>query len=343
MDSPYNHDFNFLEVKEALLNKQAPFPPQLIYFFSDITPKELEDLEKIWPDVWVERRRGLLEDMESLAEADTILFFDDMAVMCLSDKDPVARATAVRLLWQSNEEKLVPTLLQMLKEDPEPIVRAAAATALGNFVYYGEMEEIKASTYQTILDVLIEAHLNSEHLLVRRRALESLGYASHPDVTRFIQKAYDTNDEEWLQSALFAMGRTYNKDWADSILRMFDHPDDVVRYEAVRAAGELEIKEARQPIFDLLEEGTDDEDLYYAAIWSLTKIGGRGVRELIQMNIDETDDPEELNFLEEALENLDFNEQIMNFDMLVFDEDPPEGWEKGDINRYYLGDDEDWE
>ncbi len=53
------------------------------------------------------------------------------------------------------------------------------------------------------------------------------------------------------------------------------------------------------------------------------------MRELIQMNIDETDDPEELNFLEEALENLDFNEQIMNFDMLVFDEDPQKVGKKG--------------
>lgn len=341
MDSPYNHDFNLSEVKEALLNKQAPFPPQLIYFFSDITPKELDELEKVWPDVWVERRRGLLEDMESLAEADTILFFDDVAIMCLYDADPVARATAIRLLWQSNQEKLVPTLIQMLKEDPEPIVRAAAATGLGNFVYLGEMEEIKGSTYQTILDALIEAHLNSEHVLVRRRALEALGYASHPDVPRFIQKAYDTNDEEWLQSALFAMGRTCSQEWIDSILRMFDHPDDVVRYEAVRAAGELEAEEAREPIFDLLEEGTDDEDLYYAAIWSLTKIGGRGVRDLIQMNLDETDDPEELNFLEEALENLDFNEQIHQFDMMIFDEDDPDGWEDQDFNRYYVGEDED--
>ena len=343
MDTRDNHDYNFSEVKEALLNRQAPFPPQLIYFFSDITPKELDELEKVWSDVWVERRRGLLEDMENLAEADTILFFDDVAVMCLSDEDPVARATAIRLLWQSNEEKLVPTLIDLLKDDPVPIVQAAAATGLGNFVYLGEMEEIKQSTYQTILDALIEAHLNSEDILVRRRALEALGYASHPDVPHFIQIAYDTNDEEWLQSALFAMGRTYSKDWTDSILRMFNHPEAVVRYEAIRAAGELEIKEARQPIFDILEEGTDDEDIYYAAIWSLTKIGGRGVRELIEMNLSETDDPDEISFLEEALENLAFNEELHQFDMMVFNEDLPEGWEEGDINDLFLVDNEDWE
>jgi len=334
MESHYNHDYNFSEVKEALLNKQAPFPPHLIYFFSDITAQELSDLEKVWPDVWIERRRGLLEEMENLAEADTILYFDDMAVMCLSDADPVARTTAIRLLWQSNQEKLVPTLLQMLKEDPEPIVRAAAATGLGNFVYLGEMEEISKSTYKTILEALIEAHLNSEHFMVRRRALEALGFASHPDIPHFIQKAYDTQDDEWLQSALFAMGRTCNQAWIDSILRMFNHPDDLVRYEAVRAAGELEAEGAREAIFDLLEEGTDDEDLYYAAIWSLTKIGGRGVRKLIEMDLSESEDPDEISFLEEALENLDFNEQIHRFDMMLLDKDIPADWDSDDLSNY---------
>lgn len=342
MDTRYNHDINFSQVREALLNRQAPFPPHLIYFFSDITPEELDELEKVWPNVWVERRRGLLEDMENLAESDTILYFDDMALLCLCDEDPIARATAIRLLWQSNEEDLVPTLIDLLKNDPVPIVQAAAATGLGSFVYYGELEEIKQSTYQMVLDALIDAHLNSKDTLVRRRALEALGYASHPDMPEFIQKAYDTNDNEWLQSALFAMGRNYNKDWTDSILRMINHPEAIVRYEAIRAAGELEIKEARQPIFDFLEEGTDDEDLYYAAIWSLTKIGGRGVRELINMKLAETEDPDEISFLEEALENLSFNEGLHQFDMMIFNEDLPEGWEEGDINDLFL-DDEDWE
>jgi hypothetical protein len=264
--------------------------------------------------------------METLSEGDTLLFFDHVAVMCLGDEDPVARATAIRLLWQSQKEYLAPLFLKLLTDDPEGIVRAAAATGLGMFVYLGELDEIKPSTYKEVLDSLIKVHLSSDELLVRRRALESLGYASHPDVNRFIERAYQSNDEEWLQSALFAMGRTYNKRWVKPVLGMFDHPDVLVRYEAVRAAGELEIEDAREPIFDLLEEGTEDDDLYFAAIWSLTKIGGRGVRELIEMSLDETDDPDEIQFLEEGLENLNFTEQINLFDMMYVDEEDPDGW-----------------
>jgi HEAT repeat protein len=115
---------------------------------------------------------------------------------------------------------------------------------------------------------------------------------------------------------------------------MFNHPDDLVRYEAVRAAGELEAEGAREAIFDLLEEGTDNEDLYYAAIWSLTKIGGRGVRKLIEMDLSESEDPDEISFLEEALENLDFNEQIHRFDMMLLDKDIPEDWDSDDLSNY---------
>lgn len=327
MDSPYQKEFDFKEIKEALLNKKAPFPPAMLYFFSDIIQEDLDRLEEIWPDVWTERRRGLLEDMEQLAENDTLLFFDHVAIMCLQDEDPVARATAVRLLWQSHDEKLVPKFLNLLKEDPIAIVRAAAATGLGIFVYLGELEEIKESTYKNVVKNLIQVHEGSDDQLVRRRALESLGYASHPDVAAFIQRAYDTNDEEWLQSALFAMGRSFDKRWTDSVLRMIDHPDGLVRYEAVRAAGELEAEEAREPIFDLLEEGTDDNELYFAAIWSLTKIGGEGVRQLIEMNLEETDDPDENLFLEEALENLNFTEQINLFDLMYVEEDDPDEWD----------------
>jgi hypothetical protein len=318
--------FEFEAIKAALLDNQAPFPAAMIYYFSDMPADDLNLLADVWPEVWVERRRGLLEDMENLAEADTLLFFDSMAIMCLKDEDPVARATAIRLLWQSQDEDLVPLFLAMLKEDPEAIVRAAAATALGLFVYLGELEEIKTSTHKEVLENLIQAHLDSPDTLVRRRALEALGYAGHPEIPDFIRRAYDSNNEDWLQSALFAMGRSCDIRWTDSVLSMFDHPDNVVRYEAIRAAGELEIKAARELIFDLLEEGTDDDDIYYAAIWSLSKIGGEGVRSLIEVAMEETEDMVEIQFLEEALENLDFTEQINTFDMLYIDEDDPDDW-----------------
>jgi hypothetical protein len=326
MNASYRDEHDFEEIKQALLNKEAPFPASLLYFFSDISLADLKKLEAVWPQVWTERRRGLLEDMETLAEKDTLLFFDDVAEMCLEDEDPVARATAIRLLWQSEEERLVPKLITLLKEDPQSIVRAAAATALGVFVYLGELEEIDEFIYEDILKALISVHLGSDERLVRRRALEALGWATHPEVPGFIQHAYETNQEEWLQSALFAMGRSYDNRWTRAVMRMFEHPDADVRYEAVRAAGELELEDARQELFDMLEEGIDDDDIYFAVIWSLSKIGGRGVRQAIEISLEDAEDPEEIRLLEEALENLDFTEQVNSFDMMYIDEEDPDEW-----------------
>lgn len=333
-DLSKQNKYQFEDIKKALLNQNQPFPAAALYFFSDILQEDLDRLADVWPQVGTERRRALLEDMENLAEADTILFFDPVAVMCLVDEDPVARATAIRLLWQSQNEDLVPRFIKMLEDDPESIVRAAAATALGLFVYLGEVDEIKKSIYDLVVKRLMRAHLSSDDDLVRRRALESLGYASHPEVPDFIQRAYDSQDDEWLQSALFAMGRTYDKRWVEPILTMMNHPDNLVRYEAVRAAGELEAQDAREALFDLLEEGTDDDDLYFAAIWSLTKIGGDGVRNLIELALEETDDPDEVNFLEEALENLDFTEQVNMFDLMSFEDDDQEDWDDFDDEDY---------
>jgi len=325
MDTSTPNAVEFSEVRDALLNNETPFSAGLLYFFSDISQEDLERLTEVWPKVRVQRRRALLEDMEKLAEADTLLFFDYFATSCLEDEDPVARATAIRLLWQSQNEDLVPLLLKRMVEDPESIVRAAAATGLGMYVYLGELEEIKTATYEDLLQKLIQTHLSSDDVLVRRRALEALGNASHSDIPDFIQVAYDTNNEDWLQSALFAMGRSNDQRWIKPVVHMLDHPDPMVQYEAVRAAGELEAQEARDVIFDLLDTGIDDQDLLFAAIWSLTKIGGGGIRKLIEMSLEETNDPEEQQFLEEALENLDFSEQVNAFDMLVLEEDP-EDW-----------------
>lgn len=317
--------FNYETVKDALLNN-APLAADFIYCLSDLIKEDLDLLAGIWSEIKVDRRRSLLEDMENLAEADTLIDFDPIAMMCLADQDPVARATAIRLLWQSEEEKLVPLFIKLLKEDPEAIVRAAAATALGVFVYLGEVGDIKESVYQAALDDLVRAHLGTEDDLVRRRALESLGYTSHPEVPDFIRRAYETNDEDWLQSALFAMGRSLNSVWTEQVLAMFDHPDNMVRVEAVRAAGELELDAARDILIDMLEEGIDDEELYYTVIWSLSKIGGEGVRSLIEIAISEAEDDDEVFYLEEALENLDFTEQVDRFDLMNLEEDDLSGW-----------------
>ena len=120
----------FQTVLDALLDDSNPFPPHYLYLFSDTEPGQLKLLLKAWPQVSLSRQRALLEDLEELTEDDTLLCFDDLARALLQDPDPQVRVQALRLLWECEDAKLVPTFLEILTEDSDSNVRAAAATAL---------------------------------------------------------------------------------------------------------------------------------------------------------------------------------------------------------------------
>ncbi len=64
------------------------------------------------------------------------------------------------------------------------------------------------------------------------------------------------------------------------------------------------------------------------------------MRSLIEMSLEETEDADEIQFLEEALENLDFTEQMNMFDMMYVEKDDPEDWL--DDEDYIVDEDEDY-
>jgi HEAT repeat protein len=213
---------------------------------------------KVWPHVSPHRKHTLLEDLEDLAEAETLTSFDDVARSLLDDTDPQVRARAIRLLWECEDAKLVPVYLDMLNNDEAVEVRAAAANALGQFVYLGELEKIPKELHQKIEDELLGAATSAKEVLVRRRALESLGYTGRAEVVPLIEAASREKDPDWKVSALFAMGRSCDDRWKKQVLSQLRSPNEDIRSEAIHAAGELELESARPVLLDLLE---DEEDL----------------------------------------------------------------------------------
>lgn len=311
----------YQQIIEALLDESHPFPPKYLHRFSDISPEFLGALKESWTKINPDRRAVLLSDLEDLSDADTLCNFDDLGRFALEDSDPRVRAAATRLLWQAGDKSLVPVFLRMVRTDEDEVVRAAAVSALGEYVYMGELDALPAKMRRNIEDELIAIYRGSDTPLVRRRALESLGFSSREEVEGFIRSAIEM-EAPWRASALFAMGRSADQQWEQSILEMIDDPDLEVQFEAVRAAGELEIAKARQPIISLLEEHDDlDEGVRYAAIWSLSQIGGEGVRELLEQLLEEAYEEEEVEHLENALDNLSFTEGGGFFNMFDFDLD----------------------
>ena len=309
----------FQTVVEALLDDGTPFPARFLHQFSDIAPTDLVLLLKAWPQIKTRRKNTLLEDLEELAEADTLTNFDEMARPLLADDDPQVRIRAIRLLWESEDTKLIPIFLKMLNEDVDPEVRAAAANALGLFVYQGELEKIPTNVHHKIEDDLLKAATSAKEILVRRRALESLGYSGRQEVIPLIEAAYHEKDPDWVVSALFAMGRSSDERWKKQVLSKLHDPDEDVRSEAVHAAGELELPSARSILIDLLED-EEDLEMRREIIWALSKIGGEGVRDRLDELLDAEEDDEEASFIEEAMDNLTFTEDMGLTDM--FDLDP---------------------
>jgi HEAT repeat protein len=100
---------------------------------------------------------------------------------------------------------------------------------------------------------------------------------------------------------------------------MLEHVQPNIRFEAARAAGELEIGDAIQRLVELTED--DDDDVRTAAIWSLSQIGGMRARSTIDSLLDDVTDPVEAEYLESALDNLIFNESVEFYGLMDFPED----------------------
>jgi HEAT repeat protein len=322
LNRPKKQNISIQQVLTALLDDKNFFPPAYLHQFSDLEGVDLAALRSVWPQASGNRRFTLLEDLEELAEEDTLVSFDNVAKMALEDEDPRVRTIAVRLLWESEDTKLADEFGRMLLKDPDFNVRAAAATALGLFVYLGELEEITEEIHHSTEDLLIDTVNGTDEILVRRRALEALGFSGREEVPTLIRKGYEDGSHVWLESALFAMGRSADETWAPEVLRMLGHSQTTVQIEAVRAAGELALEAARRPMLLLLDDELIDTELRTAVYWSLSKIGGDDVRETLEERLEETEDDEEAEIIEDALENLDFTEEMNLFDMLDLDDLP---------------------
>jgi HEAT repeat protein len=155
---------------------------------------------------------------------------------------------------------------------------------------------------------------------VRRRALESLGWSSDPDVVELVESAFEQEDVEWKVSAVIAMGRSADDRWEDRILRSMLDENERIRKAAVEGAGLLALKSARLPLLRMLEEEESDE-VISAAIWSLSQIGGEDVQIFLENMLDQTEDDDLADFLIEALDNLAFTEDLERFELMAYDPD----------------------
>jgi HEAT repeat protein len=332
----------FTKLIDALLDEGTPFHPRYLNRLSDLEPADTELFTDAWSRVSLRRREALLEDLEEIHLADDLLCFEAVARLAVKDKEPSVRTLAIRILREYELVDLLPTFQDMAEHDPDADVRAEAAAALAAYIYMGEVEDVSPAKLKQVEECLLRLVSSQDTPLVRRRALEALGFSSLQEVVRLIEKAYTSDDTDWLITALFAMGRSANSRWKPQVLKMLSHIQPGVRAEAASAAGELEIRSAAPLLLELLED--PDLDVRLAAIWALSQVGGKGVRKALENLLETSDADEEADQIEKALENLDFTEEMRDLALLEIPEEGDESSEDDYDNNnddFISEDDED--
>ncbi|OGO31992.1 MAG: hypothetical protein A2136_05815 [Chloroflexi bacterium RBG_16_54_11] len=313
---------------DALLDQNIQFHPRYLVRLSDLDPQDTAELAQVWPKVTLRRREALLEDLEETHLADDLQNFEAVARIALKDEDPGVRTRAISILREYELVDLLPTFINMSEHDTDATVRANAAAALATFIYLGEVEEISHSKLRQVEDTLLRILSGTDTTLVRRRALEALGFSSREELVDLIENAYKSDDMDWLVSALFAMGRSANTRWRTQVEQMLTHTRPGVRAEAASAAGELEIRTATPTLMELLDD--PDLDVRLASIWALSQIGGDGVREALENQLENTEDDEEADQTDNALENLEFSDEMRDISLLEIYEDDEDADESSD-------------
>lgn len=278
---PQPDESDAIRALEELLDLEQPILGLNLQALSDLSGPELEQFGRIRSQIPPARRRALVTGLIELAEARVDVCFRPIFQALLADEDPIVRSQAIDGLWEEEDVRLIAPLTHILQYDPAVDARAAAAQSLGRYVLLGELDELERGLSQEVEEALWLAYTQAgQDILVRRRALESLGYSSAERMPRAIAEAYEDDDEGLRASAVFAMGRSADSRWQDIVLAELDSSEAAMRYEAARASGELDLAEAIPALIPFLDEA--DVDLRDVAVWALGHIGGPEARRALQ-------------------------------------------------------------
>jgi hypothetical protein len=248
---------------------------------SGIYGEEVEELCRAWSGLPLERRRELVTKLVELAEENVEMDFYEVLCHAMLDEDAAVRERAISGLWENDDRRTIPKLVERLRKDVDASVRAASATVLGHFAQLAEagklIERDRDRVYGALMDTLGD---ECEPLEVRRRALESIGAFQVPEVRDWVRWGYHSDDPLLRQSAVFAMGRSSDSVWLDIVCDELSSDDPAMRFEAANAARELAGEEAVPKLADLVQD--DDRQVAMAALQALGGIGGARAKKLLR-------------------------------------------------------------
>ncbi len=292
---------SFQQVLEKIYAGTGAMPVSRLYELSDLSGRKLDAFWADWETRPAYQRRRLITALMELAEASFQVNFDAIFVQSLDDPDEEVRAVSVEGLWENEQVHLIAPLLSMLRADPSPRVREAAAASLGRYVLAGELEKLDAAIEERIVAELLAAIRREKEVDVRRRAIESAAYAGTPPVLEAIELAYYDEDEAMRRSAVLGMGRSCDQRWASILLAELESQSPAMRYEAALASGEMMLREAVPLLARLIDD--PDRQVCDVSIWALGQIGGAEAKQVLLDALEDADEDMQIA-IDEALAEL---------------------------------------
>jgi HEAT repeat protein len=294
-----------MRVLDHICDEGCSLSHSRLYMLSDLSHDQLASLSDRWTTIGTARRRHIMDALVQIAEANFTVNFNGIFRLGLLDEDAEVRAHAIDGLWEDRDQALVDKLMELLATDPSTLVRTAAATGLGRFVLMAELDELEQETGQAVVEALWKVIEDGhEALEPRRRAVESISYSGVEGVENLIERAYRDSVEKMRISAIFSMGRSADPAWATTVIGELASSNPEMRFEAARACGELEIRQAVPSLITMIADA--DREVQQAAISALGKIGGDEARRALQLCC-ESDDVVVAAAGEDALSELELS------------------------------------
>ena len=297
---------------------------KILFGLSGLSASDSDQFEAVWNQMDAGYRRRVLRDLLAFAEANIEMDYRQVGLVGLHDADAAVRETAIELLWEDESLEIMNHLIRIAAEDPSSSVRAAAATALGRFILLGELGDLPEQDTVAAQDIAIRLLQDqNEPVDVRRRALEAIANCSHPIVPGAIEAAYQSDEQLMRISAVYAIGRSCDERWENVVLEALESDDAEMRYEAARAAGELEIAEAVPLLGRLLLD--NDREILEVVVWSLGEIGGKEAVRILEALAETAEDSED-DVLMEAIEDAIGNASLADGLLGTYDFDLDESY-----------------
>jgi hypothetical protein len=203
----------------------------------------------------------------------------------LTDPNEEIRHEARHELSMRMDDEIAKAFLDVAVSDAPEEIRADAIVGLGPIIDEAGMDYsddefelgpelgpgITIETFQSLVAGLRGVYDDeAQPKLVRRRAFEVLVRDPQPWQTPAIRKHFQGDDSLWQLTSVFGMG--YVGGFDPEIAATVAKAEGPILYEAVRAAGAMDVAEAAERIRQIATDNKADTELRLAAIEALPNV-----------------------------------------------------------------------